>query len=74
MSQPGGYWTIEQVAEYYRVPVATLRYWRHLGKGPVAVRPGTRLLYPVASIERYDAELLAEAREREDGRSPWRAP
>ena len=26
--------TIAEVADVVRVPVATLRYWRHLGTGP----------------------------------------
>ena len=26
--------TIQEVADVVRVPVATLRYWRHLGSGP----------------------------------------
>ena len=28
--------TIGEVADIVRVPVATLRYWRHLGTGPAA--------------------------------------
>ena len=28
--------TIQEVADLVRVPVATLRYWRHLGTGPRA--------------------------------------
>lgn len=28
--------TIGEVAELLRVPVATLRYWRHLGAGPAS--------------------------------------
>jgi hypothetical protein len=26
--------TMQEVADVVRVPVATLRYWRHLGTGP----------------------------------------
>ena len=68
----GGYWTADQTAKYYHVPLDTLRHWRHVGKGPVAVRPGKDLLYPQAEIERYDAQLLAEARERAAERNPLR--
>lgn len=32
--------TIGEVAELLRVPVATLRYWRHLGAGPASFRVG----------------------------------
>lgn len=70
VNQPRGYWTAEQTAEYYHVPVDTLRHWRHMGKGPAAVRPGKDLLYPVAEIARYDAELLAQAHQRAAERNP----
>jgi predicted DNA-binding transcriptional regulator AlpA len=32
--------TIAEVADVVRVPVATLRYWRHLGTGPHTFRIG----------------------------------
>ncbi len=32
--------TIAEVADIVRVPVATLRYWRHLGTGPHSFRVG----------------------------------
>jgi len=32
--------TIAEVADVVRVPVATLRYWRHLGTGPHSFRVG----------------------------------
>ena len=37
--------TITEVAELLRAPVATLRYWRHLGTGPRSFRLGRRVLY-----------------------------
>ena len=37
--------TITEVAEILRAPVATLRYWRHLGAGPRSFRLGRRVLY-----------------------------
>jgi predicted DNA-binding transcriptional regulator AlpA len=37
--------TINEVAEILRAPVATLRYWRHLGTGPRSFRLGRRVLY-----------------------------
>jgi excisionase family DNA binding protein len=40
--------TITEAAELLRAPVATLRYWRHLGTGPRSFRLGRRVLY------RYD--------------------
>ncbi|MCW2510914.1 MAG: Transcriptional regulator, MerR family [Modestobacter sp.] len=37
--------TINEAAELVRAPVATLRYWRHLGTGPRSFRLGRRVLY-----------------------------
>lgn len=37
--------TIAEAADLLRAPVATLRYWRHLGTGPASFRLGRRVLY-----------------------------
>jgi predicted DNA-binding transcriptional regulator AlpA len=37
--------TIQEVADIVRVPVATLRYWRHLGTGPRSFRIGRSVRY-----------------------------
>ncbi len=37
--------TLAEAAELLRAPVATLRYWRHLGTGPCSFRLGRRVLY-----------------------------
>ena len=37
--------TIQEVAAVVRVPVATLRYWRHLGTGPRSFRIGRSVRY-----------------------------
>ena len=37
--------TIAEVADVLRVPVATLRYWRHLGTGPRSFRVGRGVRY-----------------------------
>jgi predicted DNA-binding transcriptional regulator AlpA len=37
--------TIGEVADIVRVPVATLRYWRHLGTGPRSFRIGRGVRY-----------------------------
>ena len=36
--------TISEAADLLRAPVATLRYWRHLGTGPTSFRIGRRVL------------------------------
>ena len=37
--------TIGEVADIVRVPIATLRYWRHLGTGPRSFRVGRSVRY-----------------------------
>ncbi|WP_448642910.1 helix-turn-helix transcriptional regulator [Geodermatophilus sp. URMC 63] len=37
--------TIAEAALLLRAPVATLRYWRHLGTGPHSFRLGRRVVY-----------------------------
>jgi predicted DNA-binding transcriptional regulator AlpA len=37
--------TIDEAAAIVRAPVATLRYWRHLGTGPRSFRLGRRVVY-----------------------------
>ena len=53
--------TITEAAELLRAPVATLRYWRHLGSGPRSFRLGRRVLY-----RRDDLDDWIDAR-RESG-------
>jgi hypothetical protein len=36
--------TITEAADLVRSPIATLRYWRHLGAGPCSFRLGRRVL------------------------------
>jgi excisionase family DNA binding protein len=52
--------TITEAAEVLRAPVATLRYWRHLGTGPRSFRLGRRVLY-----RRDDLQAWIDA-QRED--------
>ncbi len=37
--------TMEEVSDVVRVPIATLRYWRHLGMGPHGFRVGRNVRY-----------------------------
>ena len=37
--------TIDEVAAAYKIPVATLRYWRARGEGPRSFRLGRRVFY-----------------------------
>lgn len=45
--------TITEVAAMLRLPVATLRYWRHLGIGPHSFRLGRRVVYRRTEVERW---------------------
>lgn len=67
MAEPIPDWlTLPEVADHYRCPEQTVRYWRHVGAGPKSVKLGTRVLYPRAEIERFDREL-AELANAEGG-------
>jgi excisionase family DNA binding protein len=56
--------TVTEAAELLRAPVATLRYWRHLGTGPRSFRLGRRVLY-----RRDDLRSWIDARaDRNSGR------
>ena len=55
--------TITEAANIVRAPVATLRYWRHLGTGPRSFRLGRRILY------RHD-DLVSWINEQRDHDEP----
>lgn len=54
------YLTTQEVAETLRTSAETVRYWRHVGKGPRSFKIGRRVLYAVTDVESF----IAEARER----------
>ncbi len=58
--------TITEAAELVRAPVATLRYWRHLGAGPRSFRLGRRVLY---RRDELNAWIDAQHRRDSAGRS-----
>lgn len=53
--------TIDEVAAVLRVPVATLRYWRHQGRGPSAFRQGKRVFYTKEAVQAHLAALTNSA-------------
>ena len=59
--------TLAETNEKTRVPVATLRYWRHLGnQGPRSFRLGGRVVYKESDVdawidEQYTASEQASA-------------
>ena len=56
--------TIGEAAQLLRTPVATLRYWRHLGTGPRSFRLGRRVLYRTDDLHAWIAEQHAQALDR----------
>lgn len=55
--------TIDEVAQRLREPVATIRYWRHLGRGPAFFKLGKRLVCTEEEVERYIHDAQERARE-----------
>jgi excisionase family DNA binding protein len=50
-------WTVEDVAAYLGVPVATLYGWRHRRTGPKARRVGRHLRYDPSDVRAWYAAL-----------------
>jgi excisionase family DNA binding protein len=44
---------VEQVAEWLGVSVGTLRYWRHVHRGPRSLSVGGAVRYRASDIERW---------------------
>lgn len=42
--------TTAEVAELVHAPVETVRYWRHIGKGPKSFKVGRRVLYDASDV------------------------
>lgn len=55
------YLTTEEVGELMRTPAETVRYWRHVGKGPRSFKVGRRVLYAREDVEAFIAEARAGA-------------
>lgn len=47
------YMTTAEVAELLRAPVETVRYWRHVEKGPRSFKVGRRVLYATEDVEAF---------------------
>ena len=50
-------WTVQQLAEYLGVPVATLYQWRAKRYGPPGLRVGKHIRYRPADVERWLSTL-----------------
>ena len=54
--------TITEAAHILRAPVATLRYWRHLGTGPHSFRLGRRVVYRTTDLQDWIEEQAGQGR------------
>ncbi len=45
--------TTAEVADYARTSAETVRYWRHIGKGPRSFKVGRRVLYDAADVRAW---------------------
>ena len=50
---------MSEVSEQTRVPIDTLRYWRHIGKGPKSFRNGKRVMYLQEEVDGWIESLQA---------------
>jgi predicted DNA-binding transcriptional regulator AlpA len=48
-----------EVAELVRTPIETVRYWRHVGKGPKSFKVGRRVLYALEDVDAWIAQAKA---------------
>jgi predicted DNA-binding transcriptional regulator AlpA len=55
------YMTTAELAELVRSPEATVRYWRHCGKGPRSFRLGKRVLYDIRDVDAWLEALQSGA-------------
>ena len=50
------YMTTNELAELLRTSPETVRYWRHMGKGPASFKAGRKVLYARADVDRWIAQ------------------
>ncbi|PKV95899.1 hypothetical protein ATK30_6832 [Amycolatopsis echigonensis] len=55
------YLVTEELAARFRTADSTIRYWRMIGYGPRGVKVGRRVLYSLAEVEKFEAELAASS-------------
>lgn len=53
--------TTDEVADLLRTPAQSVRYWRHIGKGPKSFKIGRRVLYAREDVEQFLADAKAAA-------------
>jgi excisionase family DNA binding protein len=53
------YLTTEETAQLLRTSPETIRYWRHIHKGPASFKVGRRVLYAAEDVESFVAQARA---------------
>jgi hypothetical protein len=61
------YLTTDELAQRWRTSPESLRFHRHVGKGPRSVKFGRRVLYRVDDVESYEREQLEKQNGDGDG-------
>lgn len=55
--------TVAEVAELTRLPLSTIRWFRHAGKGPRSARLGKRVVYKQSDVLAWiEAQFALEGR------------
>jgi excisionase family DNA binding protein len=52
--------TTAEVAEIFRTSPETVRYWRHVGKGPRSFKVGRRVLYRESDVQAWADAALSD--------------
>lgn len=53
------YMTTAELATLMRTSPETVRYWRHVGKGPASFKAGRKVLYERSDVETWLRDLRA---------------
>src|SRR5262245_58945189 len=57
-SQEQHYLTSLELAERLRTTAATVKHWRLHRKGPMFIRVGKKVVYPIAEVEAWERQQL----------------
>lgn len=51
--------TSKELSDRWRLSDQTLANWRYAGKGPPYIRVGSRVLYPVEGVHKWEEQAIA---------------